>query len=71
MYKVVHDMVPQYIKDLFQLRADAVPDIITICLENLLISLFNNSLSYSGLVIWNTIPSDIKNSSSIIILLGT
>ena len=26
MYKVVHDMVPQYIKDLFQLRADTVPD---------------------------------------------
>ena len=26
MYKVVHDMVPQYIKNLFQLRADTVPD---------------------------------------------
>ena len=32
MYKVVHDMVPQYIRDLFQLRADTVPD--TICLES-------------------------------------
>ena len=26
MYKVIHDMVPQYIKDLFQLRADTIPD---------------------------------------------
>ena len=31
----------------------------------------NCSLSYSGPVIWNTIPSDIKNSSTLYILLGT
>ena len=57
-----HDMVPQYIKDLFQLRADTVPDTSLRSVSNPNISLFNNSLSYSGPVIWNTIPSDVKNS---------
>ena len=72
MYKEVHDMVPQNIKDLFQLRADTVPDtsLRSVSNQNFYIpkpntSLFKNSLSYSGPIIWNTIPSDIKNSSSI------
>ena len=71
MYKVVHDMVPQYIKDLFQLRADTVPDTSrSVSNQNFYIpkpniSFFKNSLSYSGPVIWNTIPSDMKNSSPI------
>ena len=72
MYKVVHDMVSQYIKDLFQLRVDRVPDtsLQSVSNQNFYIpkpntSLFKNSLSYSGPVMWNTIPSDIKNSSSI------
>ena len=72
MYKVVHDMVPQYIKYLFQLRADTVPDTSLRSASNQNsyipkpnISLFKNSLSYYEPVIWNTIPSDIKKSSSI------
>ena len=72
IYKVVHDMVPQYIKDLFQLRADTVPDTSLRSVSNQIVyiqepntSLFKNSLSYSGPVIWNIILSDIKNSSSI------
>ena len=78
MYKVVHDMVPQYINDLFQLRADTVPDTSLRSVSNQnfyipkpIISLFKNSLSYSGPVKWNTIPSDIKNLSTLNILLGT
>ena len=65
-------MVLQCIKDLFQLRADTVPDTSLRSFSNQNfyipkpnISLFKNSLSYSGPVIWNTIPSDIKNSSTL------
>ena len=71
IYKVVHDIVPQYIKDLFQLRTDTVPDTslrsvsVRIFISKPNISLFINSLSYSGPVIWNTIPLDIKNSSTL------
>lgn len=72
MYKVVHSLVPQYIRDLFQLRADTLPDTSLRSVSNQIfyipkpnISLFKKSLSYSGPVIWNTIPSDIKNSSTI------
>ena len=71
MYKVVHDMVPQYIKYLFRLGADTVPDTLlrSVSNQNFYIlksnlSLFKNSLSYSGPVIWNIIPSDVKNSST-------
>ena len=72
MYKVVHRLVQQYIKDFFQLRADTLSDtsLRSVSNQNFYIpkpniSLFKNSLSYAGPVIWNTIPAYIKNSSTI------
>ena len=72
MYKVVNVIAPQYIKDLFQSRADTLPNnsIRSVSNNNFTIpvlrtSLFKGSLSYSGPVIWNAIPSDVKNASSI------
>ena len=71
IYKVVLSLVPQYIKDLFQLRADTLSDTLlrfmsdqNFYIPKPNISLFKNSLSYSAPVIWNAIPSDIKNSST-------
>ena len=72
MYKVVNVIAPQYIRDLFQSRADTLPNnsIQSVSNNNFTIpmprtSLFKGSLSYSGLVIWNAIPADVKNASSI------
>ena len=72
MYKVANGLVPQYIVDLFQSRADSLPNtsLRSVSNHNFTIpqpkcSLYTESLSYSGPVIWNAIPSDIKQSSTI------
>ena len=74
MYKVANGLVPQYIADLFQSRADSLPNHVTslrsVANHNFTIpqpkcSLYKESLSYSGPVIWNAIPTDIKKSSTI------
>ena len=67
-------LVPQYIVDLFQSRADSLPNTCTsirsVSNHNFSIpqpkcSLYKESLSYSGPVIWNAIPTDKKKSSTI------
>ena len=75
MYKVVNVIAPQYIRDLFQLRADTLTNnsLRSVSYNNFTIpmprtSLFKDLLSYSAPVIWNAIPSDVKNGSTIIVL---
>lgn len=72
MYKVANSLIPQYIIDLFQLRADSLPDtaLRSVTNHNFTIpkpktSLYKESLSYSGPIIWNAIPADVKTSSTI------
>ena len=72
MYKVANGHVPQYIVDLFQSRADSLPNtsLRSVSNHNFTIpqpkcSLYKESLSYSGPVIWNAIPTDMKKSSTI------
>ena len=79
MYKVAYGLVPQYIVDLFQSTADSLPNTCTLLRSvsnhNFTIpqpkcSLYKESLSYSGPVIWNAIPTDIKQSSTINVLVN-
>ena len=72
MYKVVKDIAPQYIRELFQLRADTLTNnsLRSVSNNNFTIpmprtSLFKDRLSYSGPVIWNAILSDVKKASTI------
>ena len=72
MYKVANGLVPRYIVDLFQSRADSLTNtsLRSVSNHNFTIpqpkcSLYKESLSYSGPVIWNAIPTDIKQSSTI------
>ena len=72
MYKVVNVIAPQYIRDIFQLREDTLPNnsLRSVSNNNFTFpmprtSLFKDSLSYSGPAIWNAIPSDVKNVSTI------
>ena len=74
MYKVANGLVPQNIVDLFQSRADSLPNTSLRSVSNHHFtisqpkcSLYKESLSYSGPgpVIWNAIPTDIKKSSTI------
>ena len=72
MYKVANGLIPRYIIDLFQSRADSLPNtsLRSVSNQNFTIpkpkcSLYKESLSYSGPVIWNSIPTEIKKSSTI------
>ena len=72
MYKVANSLLPQYIIDFFQLRADSLPEtaLRSVTNHNFTIpkpksSLYKESLAYSGPVIWNTIPPEIKHSLTI------
>ena len=71
MYKVKNGLIPRNIIDMFQSRADSLPNtsLRSVSNQNFTIpkpkcSLNKESLSYSGPVIWNAIPTDIKKSST-------
>ena len=72
MYKIANNMIPSYICDLFQRRSDSIINttLRSVSNENFIIprpnlSIYKESLSYSGSVVWNSIPHEIKNSSSL------
>ena len=71
MYRVVNNMIPSYVCDMFQRRSDSIINttLRSVSNENFVIpkptlSIFKESLSYSGAVIWNNIPYEVKNSPS-------
>ena len=69
MYKIAYNIAPSYLINLFQMR-NVSDDTISICVQWLIKTswcqnLFKNSLTYSGAIIWNSIPLEIKNSSSL------
>ena len=73
MYKIANSIAPSYLINLFQMRNssdDTISNLRTVTNRNFLIpkpklNLFKNSLSYSGAIIWNSIPLEIKNSNSL------
>ena len=77
MYQIANNIAPSYLIDLFQMRKisdDATSSLHSVANKNFLIpepkiNLFKNSLSYSGAVIWNSIPLEIKNATSQLIIL--
>ena len=72
MYKIAKNIIPPYICDLFHRRSDSIMNttLRSVSDENFVtprpnLSIFKENLSYSGPVIWNSIPLEIKNSSSL------
>ena len=75
MYKIANNAAPIYLTELFQMRGNdsylnnSHLNLRSTSNKNFLIpepkiSLFKNSLSYSGSLVWNSIPLWIKNSST-------
>ena len=68
MYKIANNIAPSYVINLFQMRNssdDTISSLRSVTNRNFLIpkpklNLFKNSLSYSGAIIWNSIPLEIK-----------
>ena len=72
MYKVANGLVPQYICDLFTRRSEVAhgTSLRSITNQNFAIpkpklTLYKESISYSGPVIWNNIPNDIRYLSNV------
>ena len=68
MYKVSNNIAPEYLTDLFKMResnSNSTLNLQSVSNKHFLIpkpkiNLFKNSLSYSGALVWNSIPLDIK-----------
>ena len=71
MYKIAHNLKPSYLSDLFQFTSEIHSRTLRSTSENFLyvpkpkIEVYRNTLSYSGSKIWNSIPENIKVSSSL------
>ena len=71
MFKGANGLIPQYVCDLFQRRLDNSlhASLRSVSSQNFRIpkpnlNIFKDSISYSGPVIWNSVPNEIKNSST-------
>ena len=71
MYKIMHDLTPPYLANIFKLSKEVHDRTLRSTSENLLyvpkpnIELYRNSLAYSGSKIWNSIPDRLRNATSL------
>ena len=74
MYKIRTNIALSYLNEMFLMRDttlnNTVSNLRSVASKNFLIpqakcNLFKGSLSYSGVMVWNSIPVSIKNSSSL------
>ena len=74
MYKTYNKLASTYLQELFQMRDvnldNTASNLRSVTHKNYLLpqrkcNLFKGSLSYSGVVVWNSIPINIKNSKSL------
>ena len=74
MYKIYNNLAPSYLHEMFQMRENNLDSTLSnlrsiankhYVLPQARCNLFKGSLSFSGVLIWNSIPIDIRNSSSL------
>ena len=74
MYKIHNNIAPSYLNELFLMRDttlnNTASNLRSVASKNFLIphakcNLFKGSLSYSGVMVWNSVPVSIKNSSTL------
>ena len=74
MYKIYNNLPPSYLHELFQMREvnlySTLSNLRSVANKHYVLhqarcNLFKGSLSFSGGLIWNSIPIDIRNSSSL------
>ena len=70
MYRVSQKNIPSYIQDLFQYNTYLSKNLRSSNSLNFIIpkpniELFKESVSYSGTILWNSIPADIRASETI------
>ena len=74
MYKIHNNLVPSYLHELFLMRDitldNTTANLRSVTSRNYIVpqakcNLFKGSLSYSGVMVWNSIPVSIKGSNSL------
>ena len=74
MYEIQNNLAPAYLNEMFLMRDitlnDTASNLRSVTNKNLLLpqakcNLFKGSLSFLGVIVWNSIPVSIKNSSSL------
>ena len=74
MYKVYNNIAPVYLHELFQMRDinldNTASNLRSVAHKNYLLpqakcNLYKGSFSYSGVVVWNSLPTSIKLASSL------
>ena len=74
MYKIHNNLAPSYLNEMFLMRDanldNTTSNLRSVANKNFVVplakcNLFKGSLTYSGVIIWNSIPVSIKNSSSL------
>ena len=70
MYKIVHNMVPDYLSSHFVLRSDALTYNLrdsdcSLAIPQPRTNYCKRTLSYRGAVLWNSLPVDIPQSPSL------
>ena len=74
IYKVYNNLAPTYLQELFQMRDvnhdNTASNLRSVSRKNYILpqaqcNLFKGSLSFSGVIVWNSIPVNIKNSQSL------
>ncbi len=74
-YKIIKGLAPEYLHEMFHTQSDMLDGTLNVTLRSVTnealfvprpkIEQFKGSLSYSGAIIWNSIPQHIRNASSI------
>ena len=74
MYKIYNNLAPSYLHEMFQIRAvnleSTLSNLRSVANKHYILpqakcNIFKGSLSFSGVLVWNSIPLDIKNSTSL------
>ena len=74
MYKIYNNIAPVYLQELFQMRDinldNTTSNLRSVAHKNYLLpqakcNLYKGSFSYSGVVVWNNLPTSIKLASSL------
>ena len=74
IYKIYNNLAPSYLHEMFQMRAvnleSTLSNLRSVANKHYVLpqakcNLFKGSLSFSGVLVWNSIPLDIKNSTSL------
>ena len=74
MYKIHNNIAPSYLNKMFLMREtnlnNTASNLRLVAIKNFIVpqakcNLFKGSLSYSGVIVWISIPVSIKDSSSL------